>query len=311
MNVHKNARSCPASRALLAQRVLECGWSLHGAAEAVGLSDRRGREWVRRSESGEPLSDRSSRPHSSRSIPEATRTRILALRREWMTLRQIARHCGVSLSTAGRVCRSAGLNRLRCLEPAPPPRRYERDHPGELLHIDIKKLGRFNRVGHRITRTRSQGGPRQGWEFVHVATDDASRLSYAEILPDERRHSAAAFLTRALRWFAQLGVHVHAVMTDNGAAYISDHFKDACRQLAIRHVRIRPYTPRINGKVERMIQTLLREWAYRFTYSSSRHRERWLHRYLHFYNFHRAHSALAYNPPISRLDRNNLLTRNS
>lgn len=311
MNVHKNARSCPASRELLVQRVLEFGWSLRRAAEAVGLSDRRGREWVRRSESGEPLSDRSSRPHSSRSISETTRNQILTLRREWMTLRQIARHAGVSLSTAARVCRAGGLSRLRSIDPPPPPRRYERDHPGELLHVDVKKLGRFDRVGHRITRTRSQGGPRQGWEFVHVATDDASRLSYAEILPDERRHSAGDFLARALRWFARLGVHVEAVMTDNGSAYVSDHFKAVCRQLALQHIRIRPYTPRINGKVERMIQTLLREWAYRFTYSSSKEREHWLHRYLHFYNFHRAHSALAYNPPISRLDRKNVLTRNS
>lgn len=311
MNVHKNARSCPASRELLVKRILESGWSLRKAAAAAGLSERRSREWVRRFENGEPFLDRSSRPHASNPISDETRELILSLRREWMTMRQIAQHAGVSLSSVSRICRPAGLSRLKNIDPPPPPRRYERDHPGELLHIDVKKLGRFDRVGHRITRTRSYGGPRQGWEFVHVATDDHSRLTYAEIMPDERREAAAGFLVNALNWFARHGVHVSSVMTDNGSAYLSAHFKSVCAQLAVRHIRIPPYTPRINGKVERMIQTLLREWAYRFTYHSSQQRRYWLGRYLHFYNYHRAHSALAYNPPISRLDRKNLLERNS
>lgn len=311
MNVHKNARSCPASRDLLVKRVQKFGWSLRRAAVAAGLSDRRGREWLRRKERDEPLTDRSSRPHRSHRIADEVRALIIELRRQRMTMRRIAQHAGVSLSTVARVCRSGGLSRLTRIDPPPPPRRYEKDRPGELLHIDVKKLGRFDGVGHRITRTRSHGGPRQGWEFVHVATDDASRVSYAEILPDERRHTASGFLARAVQWFATHGVRVQAVMTDNGSAYVSFAFRDTCRALALRHVRIRPYTPRTNGKVERMIQTLLREWAYRFAYRSSDERKRWLVDYLHFYNFHRCHSSLAYNAPISRLDRKNLLTRNS
>jgi transposase InsO family protein len=311
MNVHKNARSCPASRELLVRRVLKSGWSLRRAAAAVGLSDRRGREWLRRGERHEPLIDRSSRPRTTRQIDEQVRAKIAELRRERMTMRRIAQHVHVSLSTVGRVCRAAGLSRLNRIDPPPPPRRYEKDRPGELLHIDVKKLGRFDAVGHRITRTRSHGGPRQGWEFVHVATDDNSRVSYAEILPDERRHTASAFLTRAVRWFARYGVQVESVMTDNGSAYVSFDFRDTCRALDLHHVRIRPYTPKTNGKVERMIQTLLREWAYRFAYNSSEERKRWLDDYLHFYNFHRAHSSLAYNAPISRLVRNNLMARNS
>ncbi len=177
--------------------------------------------------------------------------------------------------------------------------------------MDIKRLGRFDGVGHRITRTRSHGGPRCGWEFVHVVTDDASRLSYAEVLPDQGQRAAVDFLSRAVDWFGKLGVAVERVMTDNGSAYVSHEFAAICRALGMRHIRIRPYTPRTNGKIERFIQTLLREWAYRFAYRSSNERERWLEPYLHFYNFHRRHSSLADNPPVSRLDRNNVLRRNS
>jgi len=228
-----------------------------------------------------------------------------------MTARRIAAITQVSLSTVARICRQEGLNRLTRIDPPPPPRRYERDRPGELLHVDVKRLGRFDRVGHRITRRRSFGSARQGWEFVHVATDDASRVTYAEILPYERASTASPFLIRATAWFAKNGVIIERVMTDNGSAYRSHEFAAVCRALNARHIRIRPYTPRTNGKVERMIQTLLREWAYRFEYPSSDERERWLRPYLHFYNFHRAHSSLNYSPPISRLDKNNVLRRNS
>ena len=183
--------------------------------------------------------------------------------------------------------------------------------PGQLLHLDVKRLGRFDRVGHRITRKRSFGSPRQGFEFVYVATDDASRLSYAEIHADERSEAARTFLTHAVSWFAKQNITVERVMTDNGSAFVGRLFAHACRAAGITHKRIRPYTPRTNGKVERFIQTLLREWAYRFAYASSQERKRWLAPYLHFYNYHRAHSALGYNPPISRLARNNVLTRNS
>ena len=311
MNGHKNARTCPLSRALLVQRVCEHGWSVRAASEAVGITDRRGREWLRRAEAGEPLLDRSSRPHSTPSTPAATRRRIVSLRRQWLTVRQIAQAVGVSSSTAARVCRAAGLSRLKQLDAPPPPIRYERDRPGELLHIDVKRLGRFDQPGHRVTRQRSYGSREQGFEFVHVATDDASRLAYAEILPDECATSAMTFLTNAVAWFAHHGVTVERLLTDNGSAYMSFKFRDLCAQINVRHLRIRPHRPQTNGKVERFIQTLLREWAYRFAYRSSEERKRWLEPYLHFYNFHRAHSALAYNPPISRLDRKNVLRRNS
>lgn len=311
MDVHKNARSCPLSRALLVKRVCEQGWSVREASEAAGMSDRRGREWIRRGRSVETLIDRSSRPHSGRATSEAKRQRVLSLRREWCTVRQIAQAVGLSPSTAARICRRAGLARLRDLEPPPVPVRYERERPGELLHIDIKRLGRFDRVGHRITRRRSFGSKKQGFEFVYVATDDFTRLSYVAILADERSETASSFLTRAVAWFAQRGVVVERVMTDNGSAFVSRGFRDTCSRLRVKHVRIRPYTPRTNGKAERFIQTLLREWAYRFSYSSSEERRRWLAPYLHFYNYHRAHTALSYNPPISRLDRNNVLRRNS
>ena len=311
MNVHKNARSCPASRALLYKRVFEQGWSVRAASAAAGISERRGREWIRRAHQKQPLTDRSSRPHSDSSTDPAVRRRIIVLRKERQTIRQIAVLAEVSPSTVARICRSQGLGRLRNLEPPPPPKRYERDHPGELIHIDIKRLGRFDRVGHRITRKRSFGSKKQGFEFVYVATDDRSRLSYAEIHADERSEAACTFLRNAVSWFAGFKIDLERVMTDNGSAFLSRQFGQLCTEAGIKHKRTRPYTPRTNGKVERFIQTLLREWAYRFSYASSDERAEWLIPYLHFYNFHRAHSALAYNPPISRLVRNNVLTRNS
>ena len=311
MNVHKNARSCPASRAEMVKRVCEQGWSVREASEAAGMSDRRGREWVGRGRRKEPMTDRSSRPHSVRSTSGEIRAQIIELRRERRTMRQIALLVGVCTSTVARVCRTAGLSRLRSLEPMPPPIRYERERPGELLHVDIKRLGRFDRVGHRITRKRSFGSPRQGFEFVYVAIDDTSRLSYVEILADERSEAACTFLRNAIAWFGRMKVRVERVMTDNGSAFLSRRFRRLCVALHVRHIRTRPYTPRTNGKAERFIQTLLREWAYRFQYDSSAERKRWLTPYLHFYNYHRAHSSLSYNPPISRLERNNVLRRNS
>jgi transposase InsO family protein len=311
MDVHKNARSLPASRALLYQRVRVLGVPLREAAEAIGISVRRARTWIRRAEQGEPMLDRSSRPHRIQRTPQELEDRVLALRRERMTLRAIAHATGVSFANVGRICRRHCLNRLSSLEPPAPPRRYERERPGELLHLDIKKLGRFEAAGHRVTGDRSKVSKHVGWESLHVATDDASRVSYAELLPDERRETTVGFFERAVAWFADHGVTVTGVMTDNGPAYKSLMFAAACRRLGIRHLRTRPYTPRTNGKVERMIQTLLREWAYRFSYGSSAERRTWLDPFLHFYNAHRAHSALGYNPPFSRLDRNNVLKLNS
>jgi transposase len=214
MNVHKNARSCPISRELLARRVCEQGWSVLEASEAAGMSERRGREWVRRWRAKEPMTDRNSRPHAIESTEQATRERVLSLRREWRTVRQIALAVGVGASTAARICRAAGLSRLRHLEAPKPPVRYEREKAGELLHVDIKRLGRFDRVGHRITRKRSFGSPKQGFEFVYVAIDDFTRLSYVDILADERSESASTFLTRAVEWFALQKIKVERVMTD-------------------------------------------------------------------------------------------------
>lgn len=311
MNVHKNARSCPASRELLGRRVSEQGWSVREASEAAGISERRGREWVRRWRAKEPMTDRTSRPHAIEATEEATRERVLSLRREWRTVRQIALEVGVGASTVARICRAAGLSRLRQLEAPAVPVRYEREKAGELLHVDIKRLGRFDRVGHRITRKRSFGSPKQGFEFVYVAIDDFTRLSYVDILADERSETASSFLKSAVEWFAMQKVKVERVMTDNGSAFLAGQFARTCAALNVRHKRTRPYTPRTNGKAERFIQTLLREWAYRFSYDTSEERKRWLTPYLHFYNYHRAHSAIAYNPPVSRLDRNNVLRRNS
>jgi len=226
-------------------------------------------------------------------------------------MRQIALLAGVSASTVARICRTEGLSRLRSVEPTPPPIRYEREHLGELLHIDTKRLGRFDRVGHRVTRKRSHGSRKQGFEFVFVATDDASRLSYSQIFADERSEAACTFLRNAVAWFARMNVRIERVMTDNGSPFRSRAWRHLCVSMNVRHIRTRPYTPRTNGKVERFIQTLLREWAYRFIYESSAERKSWLAPYMHFYNYHRAHSALNYNPPISRLARNNVLTRNS
>ncbi len=311
MNVHKNARSCPASRELLYKRVSEQGWSVRAASEAAGMSDRRAREWVRRGKLQAPMTDRSSRPHSGRTTSDQTRERILLLRRERRTMRQVAQLSEVSTSTVARICRTEGLSRLQSLEPAPPPIRYEREKPGELLHVDTKRLGRFDAVGHRITRKRSHGSQKQGFEFAYVGVDDNSRLGYSDILADERGETACTFLRDAVAWYARLDIRIERVMTDNGSPFRSRAWKDLCASLGIRHLRTRPYTPRTNGKVERLIQTLLREWAYRFTYENSVERKRWLAPYMHFYNYHRAHSALGYYPPISRLDRNNVLRRNS
>ena len=311
MDVHKNARSVPASRVLLYKRVSELGYSVRAASEAAGMGDRRCREWIRRAERNEPLTDRSSRPHATNAISPESRAQIVSLRRERRTMRQVARIAGVSLSTVARVCKAEGLSRLRSLEPPPPPFRYEHEAPGDMLHIDTKRLGRFDKPGHRITRSRSHGSRKQGFEHVFVATDDHSRLSFARIHENDHGDTACKFLLEAVAWFAALGVKIVRVLTDNGSPFRSRAFRALCLELGIKLKFTRPYTPRTNGKVERMIQTLLREWAYRFTYESSAERKRWLKPFLHFYNCHRAHSSLGDNPPISRLVRNNVLIRNS
>jgi transposase InsO family protein len=312
MDVHKNARSLPASRALLVDRVERQGWSLSAAARAAGLSVRRSREWRRRAKANESFEDRSSKPkRQPNRLSEQERQRIVELRRTRMSVRQIAKSVKRSVATVARVCGTAGLSRLRLLEPAPAVNRYEHAAPGDMLHLDTKRLGRIQGgPGHRITKDR-RGRRKAGWEWMHVAIDDHSRVAYVEMLPADDAPTAAAFVRRAQGWFAGQQVPVQRVLTDNGGGYISDAFRQACEDLGIRRRRTRPYRPRTNGKAERLIQTLLRECIYRFAYDSSAQRQESLNRYIHFYNHHRGHSSLNDYPPISRLAGNNVLRRDT
>ncbi len=230
-----------------------------------------------------------------------TAQQIEVLRRQRWTGKQIAKVTGVSPATVSRVLKRLGLNKLKALDPAEPIRRYQRQHPGEMIHIDIKKLGRFERVGHRITSDRTGNSRGIGWEFVHVCIDDASRIAFSQILPDERKESATAFLKAALAYYKSLGVTVARVMTDNGSCYRSFHFRDACRDLGLKHLRTKPYTPKTNGKAERFIQTALREWAYAQAYPTSDRRAEELPFWLHRYNWHRPHGGIKSQTPISRL----------
>jgi transposase InsO family protein len=305
MNVHKNARLTPRGRAEMVKRVVEHRHTPKAVATAFGVCERTVRKWVTRYRAEGPagLHDRSSRPHQlHRPTPAAVVARIEALRRQRWTGAQIAAETGVSAATVSRVLRRLGLNRLKHLEPAAPVRRYERQHPGELIHIDIKKLGRFERTGHRITGDRQKGESRgAGWEFVHVCIDDASRVAFTQILPDERKESATAFLEAALAYYKSLGITVQRVMTDNGSCYRSGDFRKTCADHRLKHIRTRPYTPKTNGKAERFIQTCLREWAYARAYQTSDQRGEALPQWLHRYNWHRPHGSLKAKTPISRL----------
>jgi transposase InsO family protein len=251
------------------------------------------------------LQDRSSRPHRLRQpTPQTVVEEIERLRRQRRTGKQIAAETGVSSATVSRVLRRLGLNKLSALEPAEPARRYEREHPGELIHIDIKKLGRIGGVGHRITGRRPGMINRHrgiGWEFVHVCIDDASRVAFVQIMTDQRKGSAVAFLEAAVAYFASLGIRSERVMTDNGSCYRSTTFRAACKRLGLRQIFTRPYTPRTNGKAERFIQSALREWAYARAYQNSDQRCAELLDWLHRYNWHRPHGSLKANTPISRL----------
>jgi transposase InsO family protein len=303
MNIHKNARLTPHGRERIVMQVVS-GQAPEAAARAAGVCPRTVRKWVARyrSEGLAGLADRSSRPHRLyRPTPAAIVEQVEALRRQRFTGKQIAAEVGVSPATVSRILRRLGLNRIAALEPAEPVRRYERQHPGELIHIDIKKLGRFDRIGHRITGDRQSNSRGAGWEFVHVCIDDASRLAFSQILPDEKKGSAVAFLKAAVAYYASLGVKVARVMTDNGSCYKSFDFRDAGRDLGLRHIRTRPYTPKTNGKAERFIQTALREWAYAQAYPTSHRRAEELPIWLHRYNWHRPHGSLKSKPPISRL----------
>jgi transposase InsO family protein len=305
MNVHKNARTTMRSRAALVRRVLEEGQAPRAVATALGVDVKTAKKWVARFgvEGPAGLIDRSSRPHRlNRPTPDQVCERIVELRRQRWTGQQIAKETKVSPATVSRVLARAGLNRMRDLEPAEPPVRYEYDKPGGLIHIDIKKLGRFDKVGHRITGDRTLGESRgAGWEFVHVCIDDASRVAFSQIFPDEKKESAVAFLTAALAYYASLGVTVVRVMTDNGSAYRSRAFRKACADAGLKHIRTKPYTPKTNGKAERFIQTALREWAYAIAYPSSDRRAQELPFWLHRYNWHRPHGGIKSQTPISRL----------
>jgi transposase InsO family protein len=306
MNIHKNARLTPHSRAELVRRVLVEGQAPMAVATAMGVTGKTVGKWVARFEAEGPagLVDRSSRPHRLyRPTPEATADQIEALRRQRCTGKQIAQETGVSPATVSRVLKRLGLSRIKDLEPATPIIRYERKTPGEMIHIDIKKLGRFDRVGHRITgdRTGQSNSRGIGWEFVHVCIDDASRIAFSQIMPDEKKQSAIAFLKAAVAYYNSLGIAVARVMTDNGSCYKAFDFRDACRDLGLKHLRTRPYTPKTNGKAERFIQTALREWAYAQAYPTSQHRAAALPAWLHRYNWHRPHASLEAKPPISRL----------
>jgi transposase InsO family protein len=304
MNLHSGARSCPASRALLISRI-QNGCSITEAAEAIGVSRRTAYKWLARfsREGTAGLRDRSSRP---RSMPTALRLEeeccILLLRGSLMTAAQIARCLEIPRSTVARTLKRSGLHRLKALDDQTPPQRYTRRHPGELLHLDVKKLGRITGFyGHRITGNRRRRRRGAGWDFVHVAIDDASRLAYAEVLPNEQGDTSAAFLARAVAWFKRKGIRIRRVMTDNGSGYVSACFGLACSQLKIRHLRTRPYRPCTNGKAERFIQTMMREWAYVRPYRTSGLRARALPLFLAYYNEERPHSSLGGRSPISRI----------
>ena len=315
MNSHKHAALTPKGRALLVSRVLEEGWQVALASQAAGVSTRTGYKWLARFKAEGPagLLDRSSRP--SRCPHETSledRHRCEQLRRQRLPLWRIALECGRSLSTLSRHMKPLGLSRLRSLDPVEPIRRYEREAPGELLHIDTKRLGRIRGVGHRITGERQHRNRGIGWDAVHLAIDDHSRVSFARILPTEAGLCCVQFLREAVDYYATLGVRIERVMTDNGSGYVSKAFKAACIELGIRHVRTRPYTPKTNGKAERFVQTSLREWAYARPYESSEQRHAALQPFIHRYNWHRPHSALSHQPPMSRIPAmNNLLKLNT
>jgi transposase InsO family protein len=311
MDVHQNARLTVHCRALLVERILK-GRSRGEVAAQFGVSEKTISKWLTRFQSEGPagLCDRSCRPrHSPRATARELELAVVALRRQRLTLVGIAQQLGLSRATVARICARAGLNRLAKLEPAPPIRRYERAKPGELLHLDVKKLGRITQIGHRITGNRRDSVDGSGWEFVHIAIDDTSRVAYAQVLPDEQGDSAAAFLRAAVAYYAALGVVISELLTDNGSCYRSRQFAQCCRDLGLRHHFTRPYTPRTNGKAERFVQTALREWAYARAYTRSSYRIAELPRWLHGYNWHRPHASLASQPPMSRLDltRNNLV----
>jgi transposase InsO family protein len=307
MKIHADARTCPNSRRLLVHRIEEENWSLMVAAEAAGISERSARKWLARwrAEGEAGLLDRSSAPRRVPSRLPADRLQAIeALRRLRMTAAEIAEVLGMALSTVSRWLARIGLGKRSRLEPPEPPNRYERKRPGELIHVDVKKLGRIGQAGHRALGRgpgRHKGKGRLGWEFVHVCVDDATRLAYVEVLPDEKGATAAGFLRRAVDWFKGMGIRVQRVLSDNGSCYRSGVHAETCAELGMRHLFTRPYRPRTNGKAERFIQTLTNRWAYGAIYGSSAERIAALPGWLDHYNFRRRHGSLGHQPPAARL----------
>ena len=311
MKLHANAALSWSGRRLLVERVLVDRWTLTAAAEAAGVSVRCARKWVGRYrlEGEQGLRDRSSAPRRVANRTADERVAVIVLLRQLrMTAAEIAETLSMPLSTVSVILKRQGLGRLGRVG-LEQPTRYERSRPGELVHIDVKKLGRIRGVGHRISGNRaSQAKTRingrrtgiAGWEYVHVAVDDYSRLAYVEVLADEKASTAAGFLRRAIAFFARYGVRVERVLTDNGSAYRATVHALACRALGIRHLRTRPHRPQTNGKAERFIRTLLAGWAYGPIYGSSRERSAALDGWLWHYNHRRRHSALGHRPPVSR-----------
>jgi transposase InsO family protein len=307
MNIHKNAKLTPRGRERMVMAVLS-GQTPEAAARDAGVCPRTARKWLRRYEQNgsDGLIDRRSRPRRLRCpTPRDKVVQVIELRRQRLPGKEIAVRLGLSPATVSRILRKARLSRVKDLDPPPPPHRYEHARPGAMIHMDIKKLGRFSGIGHRITgdratATRTVG---RGWEFVHVAIDDNSRIAFSKIMPDERQDSAIAFLKEARAYYRSLGIKIERLMTDNGSCYKAKNFKKACRRRGIKHVRTKPYTPRTNGKAERFIQTLLREWAYARPYRTSNQRAKRLEPWLRYYNRQRPHSALNGLPPQSRIRR--------
>jgi transposase InsO family protein len=305
VNAHKNARTTLHIRELMAAR-FAAGWSPGEIGDAVGVSVRTVYKWLARYRRGGAAALRDARSAPARvanRLAEPVIAEIARLRRERrLTGAAIARRMRLKRSTVAGWLARLGIGRLDLLQDKPPVVRYERERAGELVHVDIKKLGRFKKIGHRITGDRTAGGRKGfGWDFVHVAVDDATRLAYVEILPDEKRESATAFLERALRWLKHQGVRVERVMSDNGGCYKSHLFRDLCTERGVRHIRTRPYTPKTNGKAERFIQTLLREWAYAKPYTTSRRRNAALAPFIDRYNHRRPHASLAGRSPADAL----------
>jgi transposase InsO family protein len=303
VNVHKNAVLTPRGREQFTDRI-DAGESVAGASAAVGVSERTGWKWLgrRRAEGLKGLVDRSSRPHRSPNRVRRTRERqVVRLRRKRWTQAAIAEHLAMPLSTVGAVCRRHEVGRLRDLEPRPPVVRYERENAGELVHLDIKKLARIERIGHRIHGDRSRRSVGAGWECTFVAVDDCTRLAYAEVLASESAPCATKFLRHVIQRFGNLGIRIERVLTDNAKCYGSQPFRALCQAHGIRQVFTRPYTPRTNGKAERFIQTMTRRWAYRRPYRTSAHRTAALRPWLTAYNHERPHRALGMRPPMARL----------